>query len=296
MHSGDVAALNDEIAVLRALAHGDHVVRLQEVYEDPDTTFLVLEYIQGDVLIDRLIQKKKYTEFDAKELVRNLLLGVAHIHENRIANRNLTLENLILVSSSLSAIVYLSYIIVPGNSTISFSFRSFQPAKSESDIKISDFEFAKKVIFPNSLRTQCGTQEFIAPEVLENRPAYDVSCDMWTVGVIVFLLLGGYYPFRGPTDVEVLRNVRYGNFEFRPSLWKDVSEDAKTLMRRMMTVDPQQRITAKDALACPWILADNSVLSADLSDSMKEIRKEVKLKFRGVVQTIIASKKLQMNV
>lgn len=99
LHPSDFAALNDEIAVLHEVADGGktHVVCLYEVYEDPDATYLVMERIHGDILIDRLTQKKKYTEYDAKELVRNLLLGVRHCHRKNIAIRNLTLDNLLLV-------------------------------------------------------------------------------------------------------------------------------------------------------------------------------------------------------
>ena len=102
LHPSDFAALNDEIAVLQEIAEGGrtHVVCLYEVYEDPDATYIVLERIQGDILINRIIQKKKYTEFDAKEVVRNLLLGVRHCHNKDIAIRNLTLDNLLLVRVS----------------------------------------------------------------------------------------------------------------------------------------------------------------------------------------------------
>ena len=187
---------------------------------------------------------------------------------------------------------------------------------------ITDFEIAKKVLYRNSLKTQCGTQEFVAPEVLENRPQvssiffvfaartyppreslphffvvaffqYDVSCDIWTVGVIVFILLGGYYPFRGKNDAEILKNVRYGNFEFRVKLWKGVSEDAKALLRSMMTVNPDDRVTAGAALTHAWIKADNSVLSADLLENVAEMKKEVGHKFKAAVQTVLATQRLK---
>lgn len=106
LHPGDFAALNDEIAVLKEVAEGGktHVVCLYEYYEDPDATYLVMERIHGEILIDKLIQKKKYTEFDAKELVRNLLQGVRHCHSKRIAIRNLTLDNLLLVRLSSACV------------------------------------------------------------------------------------------------------------------------------------------------------------------------------------------------
>ena len=150
--------------------------------------------------------------------------------------------------------------------------------------------------YRNSLRTQCGTQEFVAPEVLESSPAYDVSCDMWTVGVIVFILLGGYYPFRGDSDAEILKNVRYGNFEFREKLWEGVSDTARELLRCMMTVNPEERVTAEEALRHEWIKADDSVLSADLLENVQEIRKEVTMKFKAAVKTVMATQRLQRGV
>ena len=220
-------------------------VSLYEVYEDPDATYMVMEKIEGEILIDKLLQKKKFTEYDAKELVRNLLQGIYHCHRKKIAIRNLTLDNLILRHGS------------------------------DSDIMITDFEIAKKVIYPNSLKTRCGTQEFVAPEVLENRPAYDVSCDVWTIGVIVFILLGGYYPFRGKTETEVLKNIRYGNYKFRTKFWNGVSADAVSLVKSMMTVDPEERPTSAAALRAPWITMDRYVLSNDLSVNVAEIKKEI---------------------
>lgn len=150
------------------------------------------------------------------------------------------------------------------------------------------------MLFPNSLHTQCGTQEFVAPEVLENRPAYDVSCDMWSVGVILFILLGGYYPFRGKDDEEKLRNVRYGNFEFRDRLWKGITEDAKQLLRMMMTVNPEGRVTAEGALASSWMYADNLELSADLTECVAEMKREVERKFKSAVNAVIATNKLEL--
>jgi serine/threonine protein kinase len=149
-----------------------------------------------------------------------------------------------------------------------------QPDDDPSDVKITDFECAKVVAFPNSLHTQCGTQEYVAPEVLESHPSYDVSCDMWTIGVIVFIMLGGYYPFRGKKEIDVLKKVRYGDFKYHDKFWKDISDDAKTLVRQMMTVDPEQRVTASDALKSSWIYSNSLLLSTDLSANMNGLGDE----------------------
>jgi serine/threonine protein kinase len=268
LHPLDFAALCDELAVLHEVSKGGkgRTVCLHEVFEDPDATYMVMEKIEGEMLIDKLLRKKKFTEYDAKELVRNLLHGVNHCHRKKIAIRNLTLDNLVLRYGS------------------------------DSDIIITDFEIAKKVIYPNSLKTRCGTQEFVAPEVLENRPAYDVSCDVWTVGVIVFILLGGYYPFRGKTETEVLKNVRYGNCKFRTKFWNGVSADAISLVKSMMTVDPEERPTSAAALQAPWITMDRYVLSNDLMGNVAEIKKEVLASMPSTgFKTVIATYPLETD-
>jgi serine/threonine protein kinase len=151
-----------------------------------------------------------------------------------------------------------------------------QPDDDPTNVRITDFECAKIVTFPNSLHTQCGTQEYVAPEVLENRPAYDVSCDMWTVGVIVFIMVGGYYPFRGKDDFDVLRKVRYGEFKFHSKFWKDISDEAKTLVKDMMTVIPEDRITASQALSSAWFSSDSIHLSANLGENMRDLMDQFK--------------------
>jgi calcium-dependent protein kinase len=98
LFESDIVALDDEIAVMRAIADSKHVIQLKEVYEDADYTHIVMERVYGTVLIEQLVKKKRYTEFDAKEVIRNLLLGVHHCHNKRIAIRNLKLESLLLVS------------------------------------------------------------------------------------------------------------------------------------------------------------------------------------------------------
>jgi serine/threonine protein kinase len=119
-------------------------------------------------------------------------------------------------------------------------------------VKITDFGYAKKVLQPNSLTTVCGTEAFVAPEIIEHTPEYDVECDVWSLGVVIFLLLGGYRPFRGEGD-DCLEKIRYGEFQFHKKYWTGVSEEAKYLIKQMLTVDVPSRITATEALDSEWI-------------------------------------------
>ena len=265
LHPIEAVALHDEIAALQQVANCEHIVELYDVFDEPDYTFLVLECMKGGDLIDRIIEKHNYTEYDAKEVSRKLLMAVAYCHEKKIANRNLKPENLLL------------------------------KANSDTDVKISDFGYAKTVTFPNSLRTQCGTEGYVAPEILEHRPAYDVSCDMWSLGVILYIVLGGYRPFRGEGE-DVMRQIRYGEYKFHKRYWSHVSDDAKDLITKMLTVDPLKRITAQNALRNRWIQADeNSLGGVELSNNMKDLKnlRNAKRKIKAATTAIIATNKLQ---
>jgi calcium/calmodulin-dependent protein kinase I len=125
---------------------------------------------------------------------------------------------------------------------------------SETKVKITDFGYAKKVLQPNSLTTVCGTEGFVAPEIIEHNPEYDVECDVWSLGVLIYVVLGGYRPFRGEGD-ECMEKIRYGVFSFHRKYWGHVSDEAKMLISRMLTVDVSRRIKAEEALESPWILS-----------------------------------------
>ena len=181
-----------------------------------------------------------------------------------------------------------------------FPYRSFYPyflpRQSESDdshIKIADFGFAKKVKAPNSLTTQCGTPGYVAPEILEGK-AYDTQADMWSLGVIVYILLGGYPPFIEQNQRELFRKIRKGQYEFHDEYWGQVSDEAKNMISKLLTVNPSQRYDAAAAIANPWIGADASKLAGlDLGVNLEQFKKfNAKRKFKAAVKTVVAANKL----
>jgi serine/threonine protein kinase len=184
----DEAALLDEVAILKEMEHF-HIIRLYDFFEEPSTYYLVMERMRGGELFDRIVAKAYYNEKEARDTCKIVLDAVGHCHKHHVAHRDLKPENLLLLSDT-----------------------------DDSAVKIADFGFAKKVYEKNSLTTQCGTPGYVAPEILEGTP-YDERADMWSVGVILYILLGGYPPFIESTQRDLFRKIRKGDYEFHEGMF-----------------------------------------------------------------------------
>jgi calcium/calmodulin-dependent protein kinase I len=139
----------------------------------------------------------------------------------------------------------------------------------------------------------CGTPGYVAPEILERNP-YNTQCDQWSLGVIVYILLGGYSPFDEKSQDLLFKRIRAGDYTFHPEFWDPVSNDAKDLIRALLTVDPRKRLTAEQALQHTWMTVSDDVLaSMDLGANLTELKRfNAKRKFKAAVKTIIATQKL----
>jgi calcium/calmodulin-dependent protein kinase I len=226
----DDAAIYDEVAILASLNH-PHIVPIVDFFDEADCYFIIMELMGGGDLFDRIGKKKSYSEADARDLVIKMLKAVAYCHNKRVAHCDLKPKNLLLSSE-----------------------------ENDSFIKLADFGFAARVHEPKSLTKQCGTPFFVAPEILTRKP-YDHQSDMWSVGCIVYLLLSGNLPFMGRSQKELFRKIVAGKYEFNDDAWQDVSEDARELVKKMLVLNPDDRITAKDALRHPWLRLSKDRLS-----------------------------------
>lgn len=225
----DDAAIYDEVAIMASLNH-PHIVPLIDFFDEKDCYFLVMELMSGGDLFDRIGKKKSYSEADARDLIVKMLKSVAYCHAARIAHCDMKPKNLLLMSDD-----------------------------NDSYIKLADFGFAARCHEPKSLTKQCGTPFFVAPEILMRKP-YDQMSDMWSVGCIVFLLLSGQLPFMGRSQKELFRKIVAGKYEFEADDWDDISDEAKNLVKKMLVLDPDQRISAMDALRDPWLKTSRTQL------------------------------------
>jgi calcium/calmodulin-dependent protein kinase I len=259
----DELALMDEVAILKAMRH-IHIIRLYDFFSEASTYYLVMERMRGGELFDRIVAKAYYNEKEARDTCKIVLEAVGHCHSHKVAHRDLKPENLLLLSED-----------------------------DDSAVKIADFGFAKRVKEPLSLKTQCGTPGYVAPEILEGTP-YDERADMWSVGVILYILLGGYPPFIESTQRDLFRKIRKGDYEFHAEYWGTVSSEAKDLISNLLMVDYKTRLTAEDAMHNSWILGDDAKLATrDLGVNLDKLRNfNAKRKFRAAVSTVMAVNKL----
>lgn len=226
----DDAAIYDEVSIMSSLTH-PHIVPLIDFFEEKDCYFLVMELMCGGDLFDRIGKKKTYSEEDARDLAVKMLKAMSYCHARKVAHCDMKPKNLLLMSED-----------------------------NDSYIKLADFGFAARCHTHKCLTKQCGTPFFVAPEILMRQP-YDQQSDMWSVGCIIYLLLSGNLPFMGRSQKELFRKIVSGKYEFRNEDWGDVSPDAKDLVRKLLALDPDDRITSAQALRHKWMKASPDRLS-----------------------------------
>ena len=236
----------------------NHIINLYDVFDEPSYYYLVTELMLGGELFDRIVTKTFYTEKEARDVCRILFDALGYCHSHAIAHRDLKPENLLLMSRN-----------------------------DDKNIKIADFGFAKKVTSSKCLLTQCGTPGYVAPEILHGVP-YGVKADMWSLGVITYILLGGYPPFIEQNQRELFKKIKRGQYEFHVEYWGQISKEAKDLIAGLLTVDPDRRLSAEKALQNPWITGSDEMLDGkDLGVNLEQFRRyNAKRKVRQAVLTV----------
>ena len=238
----DEAVLN-EVSMMQCLRENPHVVQLKDFYEEPDYFYLVMEHMAGGDVFDQIVQRNKYTEKDARDLVVTLLTAVGSIHQAGIAHRDIKPQNLLLLSADDSA-----------------------------SIKIGDFGFARRVHTPESLTSRCGTPSYVAPEILKNIP-HDQRTDLWSIGVVIYVLLVGYPPFMEDDQAALFGKIRKAEYDFPKNDWGHISEDAITLIKGLLVINPKERWSIDECLRCKWLRQDSNQLSSvNLTESVAQIR------------------------
>ena len=165
----------------------------------------------------------------------------------------------------------------------------------DTHIKLCDFGFAAKLKGTRSLHQLCGTPGYVAPEILQ-RQAYGLEVDMWSIGVLTYILLGGYPPFYDDDHEQLYERIKAGVYEFHDEFWSKISADAKDFIDKLLTVDPDARATADTILAHPWMRGDGEAIKGtSLQTNLKELKQfQAKKRFKAAARAIIATHRIKM--
>ena len=247
----DIKALQEEVEILSKLSH-PNIMQLYEVYNDKTNFYIVSEFCQGGELFDAISKKGNFNENEASKIMKQVLSAITYSHQNNIVHRDLKPENILLEDK--------------GNDSI---------------IKIIDWGCAKNFNKNEKLTNKDGTPYYIAPEVLEGN--YDEKCDIWSCGVILYIMLCGYPPFDGESEEEILDKVKKGSFEFPKEEWKNISKDAIDLIEKMLTFESNKRISALECLRHNWFIKNKNKGISDkktaknIISNMKKFKRGKKL-------------------
>jgi len=238
---GEKKMMQTEIDILNQVHH-PNVIELREMFETSTHLYLVMEIVTGGELFDRIVQQGSFNEKEASYVTKQVLSGVAYLHSIGIVHRDLKPENLLCAT------------------------------RDSLDIKITDFGLSKILSTEAvSMFTACGTPSYVAPEVLKCE-GYDKSVDLWSVGVIVYIILCGFPPFHHENNALLFELIMSGRFSFPDPYWTNISSQAKDFVKGLLIVDSVNRMTAQSALKHPWITGDvrPTLLASDTMRSLKE--------------------------
>mmetsp|Transcript_64600 Transcript_64600/g.114914 ORF Transcript_64600/g.114914 Transcript_64600/m.114914 type:complete len:503 (+) Transcript_64600:52-1560(+) len=213
-----------ELTVMKSLDH-PNICRFWETFEDKKSFYICMELLEGGDLLSRVAEAEQFSEKQAATLMQNMVRPLHYMHEQRFTHRDLKLENFLFVERRADDL-------------------------SRGTLKLIDFGFSCKFEANQVLTTKCGSVMYAAPELVQG--SYNHMVDMWSLGVILYILLSGYPPFTGDTDQQIMDKSRRGKVVFPEDDWKGVSREAQKLIHNLLR-GPKDRYTAQEALEHRWL-------------------------------------------
>ena len=263
----DLQTFKNEIEILSRMDH-PNIIKLFEVFEDSKYFYLINELCTGGELLDRIVKRKTenpFTEREAAIIFKQLVSAISYCHDIGIVHRDLKPENILFINE-----------------------------EPNSPIKVIDFGFSKEFNNKNpknkqkNMSSKVGTVYYISPEILQGN--YNELCDIWSCGVILYIILCGYPPFQGNNDKEIYKSIQSGKVDFPQKEWKSISKNAKDLILKMLC-PANKRYNAKQVLKHNWVNNKAPDSKGELKinvESLLNFKKSNKL--RKVVLTFIASR------
>jgi len=264
LNADELAVIHDEVEIMHKINH-PNCVTLFEMFETKTKLYMVMELLTGGELFDRIVAKGSYSEKAASNVIKSVASAIAYLHQSGVVHRDLKPENLLYLNKS-----------------------------DDSPIKITDFGLAKfRGEEKEAMHTACGTPGYVAPEVLKGEK-YDKAVDLWSLGVILYILLCGFPPFYHQNTNMLYKQIKKGEYDFPDPYWTDISESAKSLVRGLLTVDPKKRMSAKDVLAHQWIAGVASDKAFDSAHANRLRLLQARRKLKRTVRTIMAINKFKL--
>ncbi|KAJ0643639.1 putative protein kinase CAMK-CDPK family [Helianthus annuus] len=255
----DIEDVRREVAIMSTLPDHPNLVKLRDTFEDSEAVHIVMELCEGGELFDRIVARGHYSERAAAGIAKTVAEVVKMCHENGVIHRDLKPENFLFANkkenSALKAIDF-------GLSIF------FKPGEKFSEI--------------------VGSPYYMAPEVLKRD--YGPEVDIWSAGVILYILLCGVPPFWAETEQGVALAILRGNIDFKRKPWPQISENAKSLVKQMLEPDPKKRLTAQQVLEHPWIVNEKKASNVSLGDIVKTRLKQFSMmnRFKKKALRVIA--------
>ncbi len=253
-----------EINILIKADHAN-IIKLYEVYEDENYLNLIMEECKGGSLFDKLVQNIKnnlnYTEHEISIIFSQIMSVILYCHSNNICHRDLKPENILFSNEGES--LY------------------------DNPIKVIDFDLSS-IFSKKKMESKVGSAYYIAPEVLKGK--YNESCDIWSAGVILYILLSGEPPFYGQNNNEIYKKIIEMKFDFPEDKWSNISKSAKDLIKKMIAPE-EKRINAHEVLEHKWIKHNEEKSNETLNLSFKSLKNFVNSNdLKKLTLTFIASR------
>lgn len=250
---------SEEIEILMRYCEHPNIVKLRDIYDNKNKVYIVTDLMKGGELLDRILSQKYFSEREASAVVQVVAKTVGYLHSKGVVHRDLKPSNLLYADKRYTA----------------------------DGLHICDFGFAKQLRADNGLlMTPCYTANFVAPEVLKKQ-GYDESCDVWSLGVLLYTMLSGHTPFAsGPKDTPevILSRIGQGKFSTSGGNWDVISPAAKDLVVRMLHVDPHQRITIQQVLTHRWVMSRDQLPEHKLpiNEDKQAVKGAMKATFKAI--------------
>ena len=264
LNISDLVKFRREIDILIKTDH-PNIIKLYDVFESNHNLYLIMEECYGGELFDKITEhienEEMYTEKEAANILLQVMSAVEYCHNNGICHRDLKPENLLYLKKG---------------------------DEKDNPLKVIDFGLSQTIDVKKILSSKVGTAYYVSPEILQGK--YNEKCDIWSAGVILYVLLSGEPPFNGPSDSVIYSKIKKMKFSFPPSRWNNISKEAKDLLNHMLLPE-NERYSASQVLAHPWFKIVNEIKLEKLNFNTQYFKEYMETnEFKKIVMLFVASR------